>query len=340
MDSNNLVVKPWGSEEILYKNNEKVIKKIFIKAGEQLSLQYHKDKEEVWIFDNFETKHIPKLSVHTNNLSDKDQTILEISTPELDDVVRVADRYNRGKNVLVCDMDNTLCESCQPIDNEMADMINKLSEHYLFTVIGGSTYEHIQEQVTSQLKCPTIYVLSNSGTIFDVIHTVAREKVYDGSLAKEEKREIISVLENLVEKYSIKTLTTKEDQIQDRGSQITLSAIGRHAPSDLKEKYDANKSKRIEWVTYLKPKLSKYEIKIGGTTSIDITKKGMNKGTGIQKFAKNRNIDLKDILFIGDGLFGGGNDASVIGIVDYLPVSSPEDTKNLFRQIIAYIDTT
>lgn len=87
--------KPWGYEEILEKNEFYVIKRIFVKKGHRLSKQYHNKKTETWIFPDGTIKHIPPKTIHRLEAKGGDLEILEVSTPELDDVVRLEDDYNR-----------------------------------------------------------------------------------------------------------------------------------------------------------------------------------------------------------------------------------------------------
>ena len=110
------VEKPWGKEEIIQLNKSYAMKRITITAGHRMSLQYHELKEEtiyvltgnliVWSsidFNDNETHcpgsviHIPPTKVHRFGAPEQgDVVILECSTTELDDVVRLADDYNRN----------------------------------------------------------------------------------------------------------------------------------------------------------------------------------------------------------------------------------------------------
>ena len=141
--------------------------------------------------------------------------------------------------------------------------------------------------------------------------------------------------EKLISYFDILPATSKEDQSQDRGSQITLSAIGRNAPPELKKKYDPDASKRKLWVEFLKQHLdeTKYDIKIGGTTSIDVTRGGSDKEQGIRKFAEHNAFSLNSILFFGDKIFPGWNDFPATKIVDCIQVKSPHDTIRDLRKI-------
>ncbi|MEJ2483614.1 MAG: cupin domain-containing protein [Gemmatimonadota bacterium] len=109
------VHKPWGHEEIFAETARYVGKILFIRAGEALSLQYHERKEETLrVLDGSlqlvtglqvasletlglgpgEVFHIAPGVIH-RMVAVTDCRLLEVSTPELDDVVRLEDRYGR-----------------------------------------------------------------------------------------------------------------------------------------------------------------------------------------------------------------------------------------------------
>jgi len=110
------VDKPWGHELIWAKTERYVGKTLFLKAGESLSLQFHKVKDEAWyvlsgraevelggpgermlnseIVSPGAAFHFPAGTVHRVKAVEY-TTILEVSTPELDDIVRLEDRYGR-----------------------------------------------------------------------------------------------------------------------------------------------------------------------------------------------------------------------------------------------------
>lgn len=109
------IEKPWG-HEILFAVTEKYIGKIlFIKKGHRLSLQYHKQKDETFyclkgraslVIKNGNTTnilplvpdstyHIEPMTIHRLEATE-DTTLVEVSTPEAEDVVRVEDDYGRA----------------------------------------------------------------------------------------------------------------------------------------------------------------------------------------------------------------------------------------------------
>jgi mannose-6-phosphate isomerase len=111
------VEKPWGHELVWAETDAYVGKVLFVKAGESLSLQFHRVKEESWLVQSGRAKlelgsagdavlaeeviapgatfHFRPGTVHRVTALE-DTTILEVSTTELDDVVRLEDRYGRA----------------------------------------------------------------------------------------------------------------------------------------------------------------------------------------------------------------------------------------------------
>ena len=109
------VEKPWGWELIWAEADAYVGKLLFVRAGESLSLQYHEVKDESWLvqegrarlelgevggeletieIEPGEAFHLRPRTVHRVTALE-DTLVLEVSTPQLDDVVRLADRYGR-----------------------------------------------------------------------------------------------------------------------------------------------------------------------------------------------------------------------------------------------------
>jgi hypothetical protein len=75
---------------------------------------------------------------------------------------------------------------------------------------------------------------------------------------------------------------------------------------------------------------------MGGTTSIDVTKPGIDKAYGIKKLRDHLDISLKDMLFAGDAIFPGGNDypAQEVG-VDSIQVRDTRETARVIQTVVA-----
>ncbi|HEY4149242.1 MAG TPA: HAD hydrolase family protein, partial [Chitinophagaceae bacterium] len=149
-----------------------------------------------------------------------------------------------------------------------------------------------------------------------------------------EKQKIIHAIQESVAGISVRK--TWGDQIDDRDSQITFSALGQKAPLQPKKDWDPKYIKRRKIQKALQKLIPEFAINIGGATSVDITRIGIDKAYGIRKLRDILKIDVNDMLFVGDALFEGGNDypARATG-VDCIPVRDPEETKKIVATVIA-----
>lgn len=109
------VEKPWGFEEIWAETDKYLGKFLYIKAGHRLSRQYHNQKDEtirvirgilkleigqensttVFTLGEGEVYHILPLTIHRFCAESNDVVLAEVSTPEIDDVIRLDDDYKR-----------------------------------------------------------------------------------------------------------------------------------------------------------------------------------------------------------------------------------------------------
>ena len=241
----------------------------------------------------------------------------------------------KEKNIIITDVDDTICETCQQISPQMAEQISKMiKKGYEFAFISGTKNEDLRKMISSRLK-EKHHLLATTGTNYDLVEKDKGELKYNFSFSSTEKEEILAALDKVVTHFEIKPMTSTEDQIQDRESQITLSAIGRHAPIDIKKRYDPTGEKRKIWVEFLTQHLNtqKYDLNIGGTTSIDITRKGLTKEWGIRTFLKHNNFHPNQVLFFGDKLHPGGNDYPATKVVDCIAVKNPNDTLEKLKKL-------
>ena len=103
-----------------------------------------------------------------------------------------------------------------------------------------------------------------------------------------------------------------------------------------KNEWDPDYAKRKKIKAILDTYIPEFSVRLGGSTSIDITKPGIDKAYGIGKLRDLLHISLKEMIYVGDALFPGGNDypAEEAG-VDSIQVKGPEETKRVIETIIA-----
>ena len=246
------------------------------------------------------------------------------------------------KQLVVYDLDGTLAESKSPLDAEMAGLLHDLLGIVKAAVISGGAWKQFEEQLLSKLprdeRLANLSLLPTCGTQF-FRYDAGWMKVYSEDLAADEKAKIEGSLEKAVTEAGVKPRKLWGEQIEDRGSQITFSALGQEAPLDEKDRWDPDFAKRKKIKAILDTLLPEFSVRMGGATSIDVTKPGIDKAYGIRKLRDILGIPLRDMIFIGDALFVGGNDypAEEAGVVS-IPVRGPGETKRVTEAIIACLD--
>jgi phosphomannomutase len=124
--------------------------------------------------------------------------------------------------------------------------------------------------------------------------------------------------------------------LEDRGSQVTFSALGQAAPVAAKTAWDPDGSKRAKLQAYAEQRLPDLEVRSGGSTSIDVTRRGIDKAYGVRKLLEHTAMSKSDLLFVGDRLDPGGNDHPVLAMgVRSVAVTGWEQTATLLESLLA-----
>lgn len=249
-----------------------------------------------------------------------------------------------GKKVISFDLDDTLAVTKSPISDEMAGLLSKLLEYYEVHIISGGKYEQFQKQVIERLeiddkKLNKLHLMPTCGTRYYKYDSAKSywALIYSEDLSSEQKQEIVKVLEESAKEVGLWAENPYGEIIEDRGSQITYSALGQQAPADEKYKWASeNEEVKKKLRDLVASRLEGLEVRLGGTTSIDITRVGIDKAYGMNKLIEALSIDKSDILFIGDKLEEGGNDYPVKAMgVDTIAVHGWEDTAFVLRGILS-----
>ncbi|MDR3558714.1 MAG: HAD-IIB family hydrolase [Candidatus Pacebacteria bacterium] len=247
------------------------------------------------------------------------------------------------KDLIIFDLDGTLAESKQPVDEDMAILLLKLLAKKKVAVISGGSFPQFQKQFLPALQknspslFPNLYILPTSGSAMYVFRENNWFKEYSHDMTAAEKEKVYAAFKEAVEKSGEKMPEVTYGTVaEDRGSQITFSAAGQSAPVTVKAEWDPSEKKRLHIVSFLSPLLPEFTIGIGGMTSIDVTKKGFDKAFGVRKICEYTKIPIEKALYVGDALFEGGNDyeARASG-VECFEVANVSATKDLIRKIIS-----
>lgn len=242
----------------------------------------------------------------------------------------------KGKKVIICDIDGTLAYSDTEVSNEMLKLIDKLQEKYLFVTMGNGNFTHLNNQFVEKYKennSKELYVYALGGLECYKVMKDGVLKVYSNDLTNDEKYKLVKTISDFIREYKIKPDTY--DQIEDRGSMVVLSILGRKADKELKKKYDPDKKKRKKFINdFFRDRLPEFEMKIGGTTTIDFTKKGLTKAFGVRKIKEMFGYEFDEMIYLGDDLGEGGNDEAVKELIEAIPVKNPEETLDKLRRFL------
>lgn len=246
------------------------------------------------------------------------------------------------KKVIAFDLDGTLAASKSALTDHMAELLNQLLDLYQVCVISGGKFGQFEKQLLANLqadpsKLEKLHLMPTCGTqyyIYDLAGATWKQ-LYAEDFTKEEKVKIISALEKGIDRLGYREAKPWGELIEDRGSQITFSALGQEAPVQEKEDWDPDNSKKAKLRDEVASLIPEFEVRSGGSTSIDVTKLGIDKAYGMRKLLELFDISKEDILFLGDRLNEGGNDYPVKAMgIDTIEVSNWENTALEIEAII------
>ena len=245
------------------------------------------------------------------------------------------------KSLIVFDLDGTLTESKAPLKPNMARALAALLEQKKVAIIGGGSYEQFQNQFIGHFSCSpalfeNLFLFPTTSTSFYRYRHDGWEKVYRKVLSVAEKKKIMRAFADAF--VATKYVPPKKfwgKVIEDRGSQITFSALGQKAPVKAKAAWNKKSDVRPALMNIMQKELPKFEVRRGGLTSIDVTQKGIDKAYGVRQIEKVLKIPIKNMVFIGDALYPGGNDAAAKKTgVQTIAVGGPKDTIKIIKKIL------
>lgn len=247
------------------------------------------------------------------------------------------------RQLIAFDLDDTLAVTKSPISDRMSELLGQLLEHYEVCVITGGAFSQIEKQVAGRLEVGPLllrklHLMPTCGTRYYRYDDIAEqwEQQYAEDLSAEQKKRIIDVVEAGAKKLGIWEQNPAGEIIEDRGSQITFSALGQQAKAEDKYAWDPDGKKKHALRDYVAERIDDLEVRVGGTTSVDITTMGIDKAYGMRKLMQVLEIGKDDILFLGDKLEEGGNDYPVKALgIDTIAVEGWEQTALVLEGIIA-----
>lgn len=246
------------------------------------------------------------------------------------------------KKLIAFDLDDTLAITKSPISDRMSELLGQLIEKYEVCIISGGKFEQFERQVTQRLDVEKhlldrFHMMPTCGTRYYTYDQQADKwnMNYAEDLTEGQKKEIVRVLTEGAKVLDLWEEKPYGDIIEDRNSQITFSALGQQAPPEAKYAWDPDGTKKQMLRAYAAERLPDLEVRAGGTTSVDITRIGIDKAYGMQKLIEELSLSKDEILFVGDKLEEGGNDYPVKAMgIDSIAVERWEDTALIIETLV------
>ncbi len=151
------------------------------------------------------------------------------------------------KKLVVFDLDGTLAESKSPLDPEMSKLLHGLLGILKVAVISGGDWPQFEAPLLSHLpqddRLLNLSLLPTCGTKF-YQYSGEWKKLYEEDFSAQEREKIFTSFEKALAISGLKAEKTWGPSIEDRGSQITFSALGQQAPLEEKNRWDPDYVKR------------------------------------------------------------------------------------------------
>jgi len=240
------------------------------------------------------------------------------------------------------DLDDTLAASKSPLDPRMASLIVELLGAVEVCVISGGNFAQFELQLVDNLPLDhpdalaRLHLMPTCGTQYFLFQDGGWAAQYAENLSEEQKASALAAVEQEAKRLGFWESETWGPILEDRGSQITFSALGQAAPVDAKKAWDPSGEKKNALRSAVQELLPELEVRSGGSTSVDITRRGIDKAYGMRKLAELTGIPLDDMLFVGDRLDPDGNDYPVKAMgVECIAVEGWEDTAAFIEKFLA-----
>jgi phosphomannomutase len=243
------------------------------------------------------------------------------------------------KKIIAFDLDGTLAPSKSPAPDRMIELLDKLLDKAEGCVISGGKFAQFEKQLLSNLQVPPeklehLHIMPTCGTRYFRFKSDKWHEIYAENFSSQEKQQIVTALNKGFDDLKMREEKTWGETIEDRDSQITFSVLGQDIVDELgqegvkmKEAWDPDDKKKQRLRDYIAPLIPNFEVRVGGVTSIDVTKKGIDKAYGMRKLVEILGSSNDEVLFIGDRIREGGNDYPVklMGI-DCIQIASWQET--------------
>jgi len=224
------------------------------------------------------------------------------------------------------DLDNTLTRSKSHIEQAHMKILVRLTDRADVVVVSGHDEDSIHRHLGPEL-IGRYYILSQNGNHAE---DPTGRILWERKLTPEQVAATHAFIAKVRERFPF-AVQDPDDLIEDRGCEVAFSLIGHHEDIRKKEAFDHDGSRRKKILDQMREEVAQLadrniEVRIGGTTVLDFMEKGKNKGFNVRAFMEHMHWRDEDAVYVGDALFAGGNDETVIGVIPTKAVKNYKET--------------
>jgi len=237
------------------------------------------------------------------------------------------------------DLDGTLAPSKGFISLEMAYLLSELLSKAQVCVVTGGTKKQVISQVVKRLpkgaNLKNLSIMPTSGAAYLKFGLFSWKPIYSLKLKRREIKKIKRVVKASAILLGYWPTESYGKTIDNRGAQVTFSGLGQRAPGYLKDSWDKNGDKKKKLKSKISGYLPEFEVRAGGSTSVDITKKGIDKSFAILELIRLNSLNTKEVVFVGDRFDKDGNDFPVLQTgVRCIEVKTPWQTLEVILDLL------
>ena len=243
------------------------------------------------------------------------------------------------------DLDDTLAESFKPPERGMIDRLIALLDKAPVAILTAAGFPRVETEFLDFLilspRIDRFFVFPSSASECYIHRDGAWRIEYSLSFTDDERSAVKKAIADSIAEVGPLDTYNYTSAIIDRDSQVAFAALGLQATVEDKNAWDPNQQKRRRLKAAIESRIPQFEVLIGGKTTIDITKKGVDKAYGVRWLAHKIGCDPSEMLFVGDALYEGGNDAVVIQTgIQTTPVANPGDTASVIDTLLERYEET
>ena len=234
------------------------------------------------------------------------------------------------------DLDNTLTRSKSHIEQPHMKILVRLTDRAEVVVVSGHDEDSIHRHLGPEL-IGRYYILSQNGNHAE---DPTGRILWERKLTPEQVAATHAFIAKVRERFPF-AVQDPDDLIEDRGCEVAFSLIGHHEDIRKKEAFDHDGSRRKKILDQMREEVAQLadrniEVRIGGTTVLDFMEKGKNKGFNVRAFMEHMHWRDEEAVYVGDALFPGGNDETVIGVI---PTKAVKDYKETYAYLSGLLAT-